>query len=256
MWNPYRDSQHWPEPHFGSAEARGRRFRQRATPWRGDPYYVHLVDLRDALREALTGAEGLWLDYGSDTSPYRELLSGCLLQSADLPRAGCEVDHVIDESGELTDVASATFDGVLSTQVLEHVPDAARYLREAHRILRPGGRLVITTHGIWEDHPRPLDLRRWTLQGLQYEVRSEGFRVTSCWGLTCRRRAALFLLQQQFLSSARLMPVRRFLDRVSDRLFTGERRACSRDAKLYLGILLTAERIEEHGLAPGPNGVE
>jgi arsenite methyltransferase len=35
------------------------------------------------------------------------------------------------------------FDAVLSVQVLEYVPDVARALAEIHRVLRPGGRVVI-----------------------------------------------------------------------------------------------------------------
>lgn len=242
MWIPSRGSRHLPEPRFDSDEARRRRVRERAFPESGDLFYVHLADLRQALRVVLAGTAGAWLDYGSDTSPYRDLLGGCQLQSADLPRPGRAVDHVIGESGDLAGIASGIFDGVLSTQVLEHVPDPALYLGEAHRVLRPGGRLVLSTHGIWEDHPGPLDLRRWTLQGLQYEVQAAGFQVQSCWALTCRRRAALFLLQQQFLAAARLRPVRRLADRASDRLLGGDRCACFPDAHLYLGILLTAER--------------
>jgi arsenite methyltransferase len=37
----------------------------------------------------------------------------------------------------------ATFDAAVSTQVYEYVPDMASALREARRVLRPGGRLLI-----------------------------------------------------------------------------------------------------------------
>ena len=35
------------------------------------------------------------------------------------------------------------FDAALSVQVLEYVPDVPAALREAHRVLRPGGRVVV-----------------------------------------------------------------------------------------------------------------
>lgn len=38
----------------------------------------------------------------------------------------------------------ATFDTVIASGVLEHVPDDDASLRELHRVLRPGGRLIIT----------------------------------------------------------------------------------------------------------------
>jgi SAM-dependent methyltransferase len=41
--------------------------------------------------------------------------------------------------------AEATFDLVLSHAVIEHVPDAARYLRECARVLRPDGRIYLST---------------------------------------------------------------------------------------------------------------
>jgi len=39
----------------------------------------------------------------------------------------------------------ACFDVLLASQVIEHVPDDVRALREMRRVLRPGGRLVIST---------------------------------------------------------------------------------------------------------------
>jgi ubiquinone/menaquinone biosynthesis C-methylase UbiE len=42
------------------------------------------------------------------------------------------------------------FDVVWASEVIEHVADTARWLSEARRVLRPGGRLLITT----PNHPR------------------------------------------------------------------------------------------------------
>jgi SAM-dependent methyltransferase len=228
---------------FASAVARERRARERRLPRRGDPFYTHLVDLRDGLATTLAAGRGRWLDYGADSSPYRTLLgASASLRSADLPRTGAPVDHVLGEDGGLPDIGDGSFDGVLSTQVLEHVPDPARYLREAHRVLKPGGRLVLSTHGIWEDHPGPLDLHRWTLEGLSREVAAAGFEVDGCWGLSCGRRGALFLFQQQFVGGPRLAPLRRLSNLASDWLLGHERRRSAPEPKLYLTILLTAWR--------------
>lgn len=39
----------------------------------------------------------------------------------------------------------AIFDKVLCSEVIEHIPDALQALREIHRVLKPGGNLVIST---------------------------------------------------------------------------------------------------------------
>jgi 2-polyprenyl-3-methyl-5-hydroxy-6-metoxy-1,4-benzoquinol methylase len=41
--------------------------------------------------------------------------------------------------------ADGSFDTVISCETVEHVPDVARAVRELARVLRPGGRLVLTT---------------------------------------------------------------------------------------------------------------
>lgn len=52
-------------------------------------------------------------------------------------------------------VASASFDAVVASDVIEHLDRPHHLIAEAHRALRPGGRIVITTpHRLTE---RPLD---------------------------------------------------------------------------------------------------
>lgn|GEM_PF-406876 len=45
--------------------------------------------------------------------------------------------------------APATFDGILLNEVLEHVTDEVQMLQELHRLLRPGGYLVVMSPNRW-----------------------------------------------------------------------------------------------------------
>lgn len=45
----------------------------------------------------------------------------------------------------LTGLENASFDFVISFQVIEHIKDDFGTLREIHRVLKPGGKLIITT---------------------------------------------------------------------------------------------------------------
>jgi len=68
-----------------------------------------------------------------------------------------------------------SFDIVLCTQVLEHVDDPAAAVREMHRVTKPGGRVLASTHGVMVFHPNPNDYWRWTHTGLRrlFELNGE-----------------------------------------------------------------------------------
>jgi SAM-dependent methyltransferase len=89
------------------------------------------------------------------------------------------------------------YDFVLSSQVLEHVLDPAVYLSECFRVLKPGGKLLVTTHGTFWDHACPHDYWRWTAYGLRQAVENAGFGVLAANKITTGSRAALYLLEQK-----------------------------------------------------------
>ncbi len=116
------------------------------------------------------------LDFGCADSPYRSLFPPlCDYTTADLP--GNPLANIeIHENGTLP-IRSAQFDVVLSTQVLEHVDEPSIYLRECFRVLKPGGKLLLSTHGIWPYHADPVDYWRWTSTGLKLQIERAGLEV-------------------------------------------------------------------------------
>jgi SAM-dependent methyltransferase len=119
------------------------------------------------------------LDLGAGESPYVELAraAGAELLAADIdPPAGSGTLEIDPATGRVP-LGDGAVDAILSTQVLEHVADVQAYLREAHRLLRPGGLMFCSTHGAFILHRHPTDFRRWTIDGLRYELEQAGFVV-------------------------------------------------------------------------------
>lgn len=46
--------------------------------------------------------------------------------------------------------ANASFDVILASEVIEHLAKAELFLKEAHRVLAPGGVLLLTTPNLWD----------------------------------------------------------------------------------------------------------
>ena len=153
---------------------------RRLAPSRSDSDYYVLVALRRLL-ETIVGSQHASLrptsvlDFGCGEVPYRPLfkVSGTTYVSADLP-GNRAADMTIGADGRVP-CPDASFDVILSIQVLEHVEGVESYLREARRLLKPSGRLVLSTHGWWTYHPYPVDLWRWTRAGLHRTLKSSGF---------------------------------------------------------------------------------
>jgi SAM-dependent methyltransferase len=166
--------------------------RQRVKPRPGDPLYLCLSDLLIAIKALIPTGAARVLDYGCGGSPYRSFFALCqAYHRADLSGEG--LDFEFTDDARLPDHIGGSYDCVLSTQVLEHVAESSTYLRESYRALRPGGTLVLSTHGMFEEHGCPHDYWRWTGYGLRRAVEDAGFRVDTIKKITTGPRAMLSL---------------------------------------------------------------
>jgi SAM-dependent methyltransferase len=66
-------------------------------------------------------------------------------------------------------------DGVLATEVLEHCADPEQVIREARRVLKPGGLFFFTVPFLWPLHDVPDDEYRYTPFSLERHLRQGGF---------------------------------------------------------------------------------
>jgi SAM-dependent methyltransferase len=125
------------------------------------------AQLSDALARHFGGRRDLAvLDLGCDHKPYFPLFEPYARRyvGLDVARTTPQVDVVGGASA--TPFASGRFDAVLCSQVLEHVPDPMVTVKEIARLLKPGGRVLLSTHGTFIYHPHPTDFWRWTQEGL------------------------------------------------------------------------------------------
>jgi SAM-dependent methyltransferase len=167
--------------------------RERLSPRSTERDYLHLADLAMLLRGLAPEVKGKIFDYGSGGAPYASLFSNCAGYVAADIEPGPKVERVLRSDG-LTNEADASYDFVLSTQVLEHVRRPRLYLEECLRILRPGGRILLTTHGMVVEHGCPHDYYRWTARGLEELFLEAGFQIIQSGKLTTQIRGIVQLL--------------------------------------------------------------
>ena len=157
--------------------------------------------------------KGVLLDFGCGDQPYRQFLEPSVLQYIGADSAlNDHRDVEIREDGTVP-IVDESVDFVLSTQVLEHTPDPYRYLDECNRVLKVGGLLILSTHGVWPYHPHPTDYWRWTAEGLKYVVNKEGFSIDYFEGILNLPATGLHLFQDGIANYIRKRHVLRHFER-------------------------------------------
>lgn len=136
-------------------------------------------------------SDGIVLDIGCGTRPYEKCFSPVTKylgldvydsgRSSDIKKADIWYDGV---SIPLED---NSVDGVLCTQVLEHVVEPYQLLSEIKRVMKPGAHGLISVPFLWGEHEIPYDFRRFTSFGLKKILKEFSFEIDdfkkSCIGI-------------------------------------------------------------------------
>ena len=105
------------------------------------------------------------LDVGCGQKPYESLFTP-------YTTAYVGVDPVENPDAEVRGfvealpIADASYEVAICIQVFEHCDDPAKAVSELARVTVPGGRVLVSTHGVMAYHPSPNDYWRWTHAGL------------------------------------------------------------------------------------------
>ncbi|MFT7677799.1 MAG: ubiquinone/menaquinone biosynthesis C-methylase UbiE [Planctomycetota bacterium] len=173
-------------------------FGQRLNAWRKrtpfNPYWLDWKQLRQSVESLREHAHGTLLDVGVSEGPYREYYAPAVERYIGLEYPPSILDkqpdlwNILDRAKQSVDVfgdgnqlafKDGVFDTVLSTEVLEHLPTPATCIAEMARVLKPGGKLLLTVPFSQPLHELPNDFWRFTPSALALLARDAGLEPLS-----------------------------------------------------------------------------
>lgn len=126
-----------------------------------------------AIKESSKYVKGKLLDVGCGDKPYYSLLAPKVIEYVGLD---LEKGDILGSATKIP-FKKATFDTVLSTQVIEHVEIPGVMIKEAYRVLKKNGYFILTAPLFWCLHEEPNDYFRFTKYSLKKMLEQEGFTI-------------------------------------------------------------------------------
>ena len=195
-------------------------------------------------------ARGRLIDLGCGKAPLYGLYCHYVdsVMCVDWPHsahASPYLDRAIDLSQQLP-FPNSSFDTVLLSDVLEHVPAPEKLWQEIARVLTPGGHLLMNVPFIYGVHEAPHDYARFTNFALRRFARDAGLEVTVLESVGGSLHVLADLLAKHLVHVPLLgVPFARAVQGVvslADRTNWGRRFAKQTAAHFPLGYFLVARR--------------
>lgn len=145
-----------------------------------NPFYFARKGLYSGIKKLAPQIHGKVIDVGCGRKPYRSLFATQDYVGLDIENPGHsheneDVDIFYD--GKVFPFENDSFDNALCNQVLEHVFNPDEFLSEIYRVLKPGGKLLLTVPFAWDEHEQPYDFARYSSFGLKHIMEQNGFFI-------------------------------------------------------------------------------
>jgi SAM-dependent methyltransferase len=146
------------------------------------PIFLNRHYILDTIKQSIPLLnKGRLLDVGCGMKPYEQLFKG-------IANEYIGIDHPVTHHGSYgrytkADIFSdkqelpfedASFDTVICTQVLEHLPNPHFKIFEIARVLKKGGTVFISVPFAWPLHEKPYDFFRYTEYGVREMLEQAG----------------------------------------------------------------------------------
>lgn len=136
------------------------------------PLILHIKNLAPKLK-------GTLLDFGCGNKPYEHFfINANKYIGLDILTTGHDSRFVkadVYYDGKTIPFDNNSFDSIFCSEVLEHVFNIDEILQEMHRVLKPGGLMLVTLPFCWNEHEIPYDFGRYTSYGLKYVMKKNNF---------------------------------------------------------------------------------
>jgi SAM-dependent methyltransferase len=149
-------------------------------PMRFTRYHAYRIDkfIRRAAHEIDLEGRSV-IDIGAGAGSDKKYFTRCNYLMQDIKQNDqSTIDFVCDIVDSAQSIPSEVADAIVTTQVLEHIRDPHKAFLTFARILKPGGKIYLTTHMAFEEHMKPHDYFRFTKYGLQYLGEQVGLKMT------------------------------------------------------------------------------
>lgn len=148
-------------------------------------FSIHKAMMHYKLENISPEIKGRWLDIGAGDQPYKEYFAGADEYLTTNTKRHYKNQELADiekqttywiEDGKMLPLTDNSLDGVACFQVLSVIDKPGEFFMEINRVLKPGGKLILTTdllYPVWSNEDR----YRHTAFNLKQLSESNGFTV-------------------------------------------------------------------------------
>lgn len=150
-------------------------------PGLNSSFYFIRNALYKKIKELAPSLSGTLLDFGCGSKPYQSLfLNVTKYVGLDYDGEGhSHTNEAIDVlyDGKHIPFPDESFDSVFSSEVFEHLFNLEEIIPEINRVMKAGGKILVTCPFVWNEHEIPVDYARYTQFALKHLFEKNGFSI-------------------------------------------------------------------------------